>query len=450
MNSKLNLRSFASDSLINLVQIIVTVLLGFGITSIVGRTLGTEGKGIYEVAILLPIMLQWLFNLGITTASTYYVAHGDHDVTGATRGNISLSFWISLFGSVVGLLIAYFAGFAVFPGIPRAVLLLSLAALPFLYFRMNLNAILQGLQDFRAYSLVEIIPSIVTFTLLVILMLASSVQVADVVVFYLLGNVVAAIAVIVILKRRSLSSQPLFSLRIDRTYLKQMLNYGLKSQLNIISIYLLLRVDVLLINLVGNGAASVGIYSIAVLFADRVWLVSGFASRIILPRIAASESAESNRTELSITITRYTFWFSVMIAGGLAVLGEWVIVLIYGEAFGPAIHALLAILPGVILFNFGVMLSSDIAGRGRPDITARQAAIAFIINLVANLILIPRYDYVGAALASSLAYAYYGIAHIYIFNRMTNTRWWQLLLPTQKDITYAKKLTTILRNRLKV
>jgi O-antigen/teichoic acid export membrane protein len=450
MNNNLNLRSFASDSFINLIQIMVTVLLGFGISSIVGRTLGTEGKGIYEVVILLPIMLQWLFNLGITTASTYYVAHGDHDVAGATRGNITLSFWMSLFGLLIGFLIVYFAGASVFPGIPNLILLLSLAALPFLYFRGNLNAILQGQQDFRAYSLVEIIPSVVTFTLLIGLLLASSVQVVDVVLAYLLGNAIAAVTVIVILKRRSSKFQPLFSLRIDRAYFSQMLNYGLKSQLNIISIYLLLRVDVLLINLVGKGAASVGIYSIAVLFADRVWLVSGFASRIILPRIAASESADSNRTELSLMITRYTFWFSMLIAIGLAVLGEWIIVLIYGEAFRPAIYALLTILPGVILFNFGVMLSSDISGRGRPDITATQSGIAFIINLVANLILIPKYDYVGAALASSLAYAYYGVVHIYIFSRMNHTHWWEVGIPTKKDIMYASKLLIIARKRLKI
>ncbi|MBA3867841.1 MAG: oligosaccharide flippase family protein [Anaerolineae bacterium] len=450
MDNNLNLRRFASDSLINFIQIILTVLLGFGISSIVGRTLGTTGKGIYEVAMLLPIMLQWIFNLGITTASTYYVAHGDHDLALATRGNITLSLWISLFGMLVGFLVVYFGSADVFPGVPRPILLLSLAVLPFLYFRGNLNAILQGLQDFRAFSIVELIPSLITFFLLIVFMLTQSVQVADIVLAYLLGNATAVIAVIMILRKRSGTSLPLFSLRIDPTYLKQMMNYGLKSQLNVISIYLLLRVDVLLINLLGGGAASVGIYSIAVLFADRVWLVSGFTSRIILPRIAASESADANRTELTLMITRYTFWFSLVIAIGLALLGEWVIVLIYGEPFRPAIHALLGILPGVILFNFGVMLGSDIAGRGRPDITATQAGIAFIINLVVNLILIPKYDYVGAALASTLAYAYYGIAHIYIFSRMNGTPWWNVWLPTQKDIIYASKLLVMARKRLKI
>lgn len=450
MNNNLNLRSFASDSLINFIQIILTVLMGFGISAVVARTLGAEGKGVYEVAILLPIMLQWLFNLGITTASTYHVAHGDHTVASATRGNITLSLWISLFGILVGFVIAYFGGAAIFPGVPRPVLLLSLASLPFLYFRGNLNAILQGLQDFRAFSIIELIPSVVTFALLIILLLTVSVEVAGVVFAYLMGNAVAVIAVIIMLRKRMGASVPMFSLRVEPTYLRQMLHYGLKSQLNIISIYLLLRVDVLLINLIGEGAASVGIYSIAVLFADRVWLVSGFTSRIILPRIAASEGADTNRTALSLMITRYTFWFSLVIAIGLAIVGEWFITLIYGAPFQPSVHALVAILPGVVLFNFGVMLASDIAGRGRPDISATHAGIAFIINLLANLILIPRYDYVGAALASTLAYGYYGIIHIYIFSRMNNTHWWEVWLPTQHDIEYPAKLFTLVRSRLRI
>jgi O-antigen/teichoic acid export membrane protein len=120
-NKNLNLRSFASDSLINFAQIILTVFMGFGISAIIARTLGTEGKGIYELAILLPIMLQWLFNFGMTTASTYYVAHGDHNTGQALNGNITLSLWISLLGLIIGFVIAYFGGAFLFPNIPSSI-----------------------------------------------------------------------------------------------------------------------------------------------------------------------------------------------------------------------------------------------------------------------------------------------------------------------------------------
>jgi O-antigen/teichoic acid export membrane protein len=446
MNSNLNLRRFASDSLLNFTQIVLTVLLGFAITSVVARTLGAEGKGIYELAVLLPIVLQWVFNLGITTASTYFIAHGDHQLAEAARGNLALSLWLSGFGLLIGVLIATFAGTQVFPGVPQSILLLSLVALPFLYIRGNLNAILQGLQDFRAYSIVESIPSLVTFALLLVLI--PGFGVSGVLLAYVIGNAAAALWVIFLLARRTRQSS-LFSLHIPRAYLRQMLNYGLKSQMNIIAIYLLLRVDVLLVNLLGGGAASVGIYSVAVLFADRVWLISGFTARVVLPRIASSEGANHDRTALSLLTTRYTFWLSLLIAVGLALLGEWVIVLIYGEPFQPAIHPLLAILPGVILFNFGVLLGTDISGRGRPDITAVHALIAFIINFVANVLLIPRLDYVGAALASSFAYGYYGVIHVIIFSRMNHTHWWQVCLPAHEDLLYAQKGWALLRTRFK-
>lgn len=423
--------------------------MSFGITSVIARTLGAEGKGVYELAILLPIILQWVFNLGVTTASTYYVAHGDYDVTAATRGNITLSLWISVFGLLVGFMIAYFGGAYIFPGVPRFILLLSLSSLPLLYFRINLNAILQGIQDFRAYSIVELIPSVVTLTLMLLLMLFSTLTLVGVVSAFVAGNAAAAIVVIALLKQRSNSSSPLFSLSIDSDYLRQMLNYGWKSQLNIISVYLLLRIDVLLINLLGAGAASVGIYSIAVLLADRVWLISGFTARVILPRIASTEGVDADRTKLSLTIARYTFWFSLAISLGLILLGKWFIVLVYGADFQSAISALLALLPGVILFNFGVVLGADISGRGHPDVTARQGGIALLINVIANLILIPHYDYIGAGFATTLAYGYYGVIHVILFNRMTHTHWWQVCLPTADDQRYLGQLLALLRNRLK-
>ena len=50
------------------------------------------------------------------------------------------------------------------------------------------------------------------------------------------------------------------------------------------------------------------------------------------------------------------------------------------------------------------MLTNEIAGRGYPHYNSLNAFLSLVITVIFDLLLIPRYGILGAAMASSLAY----------------------------------------------
>ena len=68
---------------------------------------------------------------------------------------------------------------------------------------------------------------------------------------------------------------------------------------------------------------------------------------------------------------------------------------------------------------FGVVamkqLGSALTARKRPTLASAAIAVSFVCTLVLDIILIPRYDGVGAAIASSFAYSAGGVAIAAVF-----------------------------------
>jgi O-antigen/teichoic acid export membrane protein len=153
----------------------------------------------------------------------------------------------------------------------------------------------------------------------------------------------------------------------------------------------------------------------------------------MLPRIAAMDDAEAQRKQLTPLIARHVLWFNLIAGGLVALLASPVILFLYSAEFGSAAGALRILLPGVILMSISKILANDIAGRGHPEVNSRQSTVAFIINLVANLLLIPRMGINGAALATAISYSSLMLLNLFVYCRLAAVRWQEVILPQPGD-----------------
>lgn len=436
MRTDLELKRFARDSASSLVRVVGVSAIAIGTSVVIARGLGVEGRGLYELAHLLPLVMTTVLNFGLSYAAVYYTARGDYDTPTIAASNITIALLLSAAGLGLSALLIVFGAEALFPGVPPELLWLGLLLLPLTYLGQALLPIFQGKQDFRAYNLVQLVPGAVALALIVVFVWGLGGGVAGVLLAVAAGSLAGLLVSLRLLRPHTGPPLRLFALRLNRSYARRAVVYGLKMQLNVLTLFFLLRVDVWLLNLVGSGAQAVGVYGIAVSLAERVWTFGGLAAVVVLPRIAAWGGAEDHtrRGQLTALTARHTFWLSVVIAVGILLVGEPFIVLLYGEAFRPAAWALLLLLPGIVFYNMAGVTVSDIAGRGRPLATTPHALIALVLNVILNLLLIPRYDFAGAAIASSISYSYFGLACMWIFCRISGARWRDLLLLNREDL----------------
>jgi O-antigen/teichoic acid export membrane protein len=97
---------------------------------------------------------------------------------------------------------------------------------------------------------------------------------------------------------------------------------------------------------------------------------------------------------------KYLSLLGLPIAVGITMLGDRIILGIFQEGFAPSVIAL-RVLIWTIPFSFlNAMFGTILASMNRQNLAAKIVLAYTIVNVVMNLILIPRYSYVGAAMVN--------------------------------------------------
>ncbi|MFD1562847.1 lipopolysaccharide biosynthesis protein [Haloarchaeobius amylolyticus] len=186
---------------------------------------------------------------------------------------------------------------------------------------------------------------------------------------------------------------------------RQIFNYAISSVFFFLFLTSLYHVDVLLLQYWTSDEV-VGYYKGALAIAEVLWLAPKAVQLSILQRV----SMLWNRDEIDAIqrkaqlVTRYVFLFTALLTLGMAVLAADFVPLYLGESFDSAVTPLRLLLPGVLGFAMArPTLAINQARRSlRPLLVATGACS--LVNLVLNLLLIPTYGMIGAAIATSIGY----------------------------------------------
>jgi len=406
---------------------VLTLLLGLGTSVILARVLGPEGRGIYALAVLLPSLIVTFGNLGIGPATVYYVARGEFRREEILGNNVLLSAGIGSIGVLAGLVVVLFFREAIFPGVALGYLLLALLLVPAQVFSSYVRYVLLGAQRIKEFNYVQIAHSILFLGFIALALLGLRAGVTGAIVAALLSWLLVDLLVF----RFALRVSGGIDLKPNRAYIKQATTYGVQAHLANILGFLNYRVDMFLVN--GFlGPAAVGLYAVGVGLVEKLWMISHAASTVLFPRVAA-ENEEQRRKEFTPLVARTVLWITALGALVLALVARWIVLLLYSEAFLPAVGALQALLVGIVALSAGRVLSNDIAGRGFPGLNIYSGLAAVATNIALNLLWIPRYGIVGAAWASTASYTVLFLVALFFYCRLSGNSWTKVLLPQRGD-----------------
>lgn len=161
------------------------------------------------------------------------------------------------------------------------------------------------------------------------------------------------------------------------------------------------QVDVLMLKaLTDNPDTQIGWYRAAAFFLLQLPFIANILVRGVYPRMAQHlENAENTGKELTF-ILRILLLISIPIAIGGMGVAEPLIVLIGGTAYIPAVPALLILLPAIPLRFLNATFGMTLSALNRQKRRARIDLVGAIFNIFGNLLIIPFYGFVGAALTT--------------------------------------------------
>jgi len=436
MNVKIELRRFARDSLYNFIRHGWAILFGLGTSILLARGLGKEARGLYTLAILLPEMLMIFSNLGLAAATVYLVGHGDYAPAEAIKNNFVISILLSLVTVAIGALVVTFGANWLFPNVPKNLLYLALAILPLMLLISALNAVFQGIHDFRSFNLFGMAAQLSLFIMVFLLVWIQKGGLRAAILAYLSANLFTLIFLLAFIGYK-FKPFAYSTSRIDPQYGQKALSFGIPAHLGNIVTFLNYRLDTVILNLL-TGPVAVGIYSVSVGLGERFWIPSSAIGSVLFPKIAALDGQEEPRKQLTPLMSRLVFWISAIIAILVWPFLDWMITTFYSPVFREAVLPLKLILPGTIFLNTTIILANDLNGRGKPQVYLYRSAIALCINIVSNIILIPRFGAAGAALSSTISYTILAVLIIHAYVRITRIHWQELLFLNRSDLTLVR------------
>lgn len=231
------------------------------------------------------------------------------------------------------------------------------------------------------------------------------------------GHIVSGFVVFVVstaIIARHISLRSIFR-RVSGDFpLRELVYFNLLTVIYIFLLRSLAHVDVLMVEHFANSE-QVGYYKAALVLVEFLWFVPLSIQSIMLQSTSDLwRRGKHDRIEmLSSRITRYTLLFTTLLAIGLGSLAPVVVPLYYGVEFTPAVIPLLLLLPGTVGFAVArpILAISQAKGSMRTMILATGAAAG--TNFLLNLVLIPAFGILGAAVATSVGYGMLPIVHVF-------------------------------------
>jgi len=377
---------------------VVKITLSVATAAIVAYHLGPEGKGMLALALLLPGMLGFFLSGGITVANVYFAGSQRLDVPTLAANSMGFALVMTILGlgAVIGVASTGWLE-AVVPGVPVWILLLAMLGFPIVLLNGFFSTILQGLQRIGTVNLINLIQSILTLSLTLLLVIGWKLGLLGALLASLASWGLSLIVWCITLRRHGGVLTPRWSYDV----LRSTLSFGLRGYIGNVLQFFNYRIDMFILNYF-LGPTSVGIYAVSVRLAELLWYLPNAVGFVIFPKAAASKPEEMN--VFTPRVFRITLGLTALGALGLALVGRPVINLVFSSAFVSAFIPMLVLLPGVVLLGGAKVLTNELAGRGYPHYNSLNAGLALILTVVLDLALIPRYGVVGAALTSSIAY----------------------------------------------
>jgi O-antigen/teichoic acid export membrane protein len=375
---------------------VVVVVLGVGISILIARALGPEGRGAYVYPTVLAGLLITTLHASLEQANVHLFS-GRQFSLGDLTANSGL---VASIAAGIGLLITG-ALFALRPGGTAAVrsdvLLAALVVVPFAIHQIYLTGLLQISHHIGAVNRLTLVSAGVQAGAIGSLFVSGRLTVLAVVL------VASGVGIIQwALTARAVGGLVHLLPRYLPELFRRALRFGLGLHLGLVMVFLQLRLDVFLIERF-SGLAAVGIYTLAVMVAESVWMVTDAVAVACLPHQVEASTLDAGR--LTLRACRFNVTLALLGAAGLALISYPVIRFAYGAPFLPAVPALLALLPGVVCYSAQRVCGAYLLRLNHPLRMSAILGSAVVVNLGLNLLWIPRWGIVGAALASTASYA---------------------------------------------
>ncbi|HSG28030.1 MAG TPA: flippase [Candidatus Krumholzibacterium sp.] len=398
----------------------VTAVMRFAVAVVVARTLGSEMVGILTIASVIMGISERLLEMGLTTTmvrkmSLHHSLGEDGEAVSLFKRVFSIRISVAGVFVVLAWFAAPFVSVRIF-GNEALITPLRLAAVGALVWNVwnNTDGVLRALERFRDVAIIDVVSHVFRTALILLFAWKSILSVENTLIFNI-SQVLVAFAItslIIPASFRRTKDGGKYSISEIFSYSGWMYAFSI--------IFMVFdKLDVLMLGYF-RQESEVGLYGVAFTMIKPFELLPETLNTIFLPKVS--------KFTRKLEIFRY-FRETLKLTGAIGLLcvvlifaARPIMMFFYTAEYEPSIQLFQILVGAFILLT--VLNPFTLIGHSinKPELFVIMAAINLVLNFTGNLIFIPRYGAVGAALVTLVSRVLGGILGLLVL-KIYLSRW---------------------------
>ena len=214
----------------------------------------------------------------------------------------------------------------------------------------------------------------------------------------------------------------------------ELIKYGFFPMLALLMTTLNYRIDVLMLHQYSYiSDAMIGVYSLGLSLSDKIVMIPDTLKGILVSKL--SKGADNNEV---VKVARLGFWSSVFLCGLIIFLGKPVISLFYGAEYYDSYHIVTITSIGILSVSYFKLIAQYNIVNKKQKLNVLMLSIAIVVDIVLNLLFIPRWGINGAALATSIGNFVCGVVFIIYFSKISGIPVSRFFIFQKEDFKFIK------------
>lgn len=385
-------RKITKNAIVLFIAQIITYAIGFFITMFTARYLGTTGFGVLSLALSITAITSIFADLGLGSLTVRELSRNKSLTNKYFSNTLLMKIFSSFLTIVITIIIVNLFNYN--QPVSTVIYIITLSMI-ITVFNGILNSILQAYERMEYISINSILNSALMLggTLIGIYYKFDILFFASI---YIISNVLTLVSTLLIYVWKFHLPRIEVDLSFWKPTLKEALPFGIAG----VFVMVYYSIDSLMLSvMVGNEA--VGMYNAA--YKLIFLFLSVYSVYIIAIFPVMSQFYKTSNESLKFAFERsfkYLLIISIPASIGITILAKKVILLIYGVDYLPSILAL-QVLIWTIIFMFLNGLSTNLLGAvNRQPVVTKITGLGAGLNILLNLILIPKFSFIGASVAT--------------------------------------------------
>lgn len=197
-------------------------------------------------------------------------------------------------------------------------------------------------------------------------------------------------------------------MKADLRFAAKIVPFGFISMVTTLMLTLNYRVDTLMMGYLYHiPDTEIGFYSLGVSLSEYGWLIPDAFREVLFSRTAKDDAIEEVTMSMKVN-----FYLTLLMILGILLLGRPVIWILAGAEYLPAYPVTVMLIAGIIPMSYFKIIGTLLLAQGKKGVYLGMLSASVLVNILCNMLTIPLWGKMGAAVASVVSYAVAGFVFL--------------------------------------